>query len=136
MIPAGSSNLIPAVDVGRTGYLEQAFTDYNAESLKYDLTAVFRPNADDLEILLNTRGGYGSTIYQGTNRYNIKNFLLQNHKIEVRNKDFFVRAYMTTEDAGDSYDMRFTGINICQIQSSRMVWCVYRWIFTSHTWWS
>jgi len=117
LIPGGSSNLIPAVDVGRTGYLEQAFTDYNAESLKYDLTAVFRPNADDLEILLNTRGGYGSTIYQGTNRYNIKNFLLQNHKIEVRNKDFFVRAYMTTENAGDSYDMRFTGINIAKYKA-------------------
>ncbi|MGI9531236.1 TonB-dependent receptor [Lutimonas sp.] len=117
LIPDGSSNLIPAVNVARTGYLEQAFTDYNAESLKYDITAVFRPNADDLEISLNTRGGYGSTIYQGTNRYNIKNFLLQNHKIEVRNNDFFVRAYMTTEDAGDSYDMRFTGINIAKYKA-------------------
>ena len=116
-IPGGSSNLIPAVDVGRTGYLEQAFTDYNAESLKYDLSFHFRPNADDLEIIFNTRGGYGSTIYQGTNRYNIKNFLLQNHRLEVRNKDFFVRAYMTTEDAGDSYDMRFTGINIAKYKA-------------------
>ncbi|MDN3642645.1 TonB-dependent receptor [Lutimonas halocynthiae] len=117
LIPAGSSNLIPAVNVGRTGYLEQAFTDYNAESLKYDLSFHFRPNADDLEIIFNTRGGYGSTIYQGTNRYNIKNFLLQNHRLEVRNDDFFVRAYMTTEDAGDSYDMRFTGINIAKYKA-------------------
>jgi outer membrane receptor protein involved in Fe transport len=117
LIPSGSSNLIPAVNVARTGYLEQAFTDYNAESMKYDLSFHYRPNGDDLEIIFNTRGGYGSTIYQGTNRYNIKNFLLQNHKLEVRNDDFFVRAYMTTEDAGDSYDMRFTGINIAKYKA-------------------
>lgn len=114
LLPPGLSNLLPKDNVGRTGYVEPAFTDYNAESVKYDVSLHFRPNADDLEILFNTRGGYGSTIYQGTNRYNIKNFLLQQHKLEVRNKDFFVRAYMTTEDAGDSYDMRFTGINIAK----------------------
>jgi len=113
-VPAGASALVPAVNVARTGYLEQAFTDYNAESIKYDLAFHYRPRGDDLEILFNTRGGYGSTIYQGTNRYNIKNFLLQQHKIEIRNKDFFVRGYMTTENAGDSYDMRFTGINIAK----------------------
>lgn len=113
-VPAGASSLVPAVNVGRTGYLEQAFTNYNAESLKWDGAFHWRPKGDDLEIILNTRGGYGSTIYQGTNRYNIKNFLLQQHKLEIRNKDFFVRGYMTTEDAGDSYDMRFTGINIAK----------------------
>lgn len=113
-VPAGASALVPAVNVGRTGYLEQAFTDYNAESLKWDGAFHYRPKGDDLEIILNTRGGYGSTVYQGTNRYSIKNFLLQQHKLEIRNKDFFVRGYMTTEDAGDSYDMRFTGINIAK----------------------
>ncbi len=110
----GQSNLLPKDNVSRTGYLEQAFTDYNAESIKYDASFHYRPNGDDLEIILNTRGGYGSTIYQGTNRYNIKNFLIQQHKLEIRNKDFFVRGYMTSEDAGDSYDMLFTGLNIAK----------------------
>ena len=113
-LPPGASALVPAVNVARTGYLEQAFTNYNAESIKYDASFHYRPNGDDLEIILNTRGGYGSTIYQGTNRYNIKNFLIQQHKLEIRNKDFFVRGYMTTEDAGDSYDMLFTGVNIAK----------------------
>ncbi len=43
-----------------------------------------------------------------------KTFWLQQHKLEIRNKDFFVRGYMTTEDAGDSYDMLFTGLNIAK----------------------
>ena len=112
LLNPGLSNLLPEDNVSRTGYLEQAFTDYNAESIKYDASFHYRPNGDDLEIILNTRGGYGSTIYQGTNRYNIKNFLVQQHKLEIRNKDFFVRGYLTTEDAGDSYDMLFTGVQI------------------------
>ena len=118
LAPPGSSSLVPAVNVGRTGYLEQDLTDYNAESIKFDLAFHYRPMANDLEIIFNTRGGYGSTIYQGTNRYQLKNFLLQQHKLEIRNKDFFVRAYMTTEDAGDSYDMRFTGINIAKYEAT------------------
>jgi len=118
LIPGGSSNLIPAENVARTGYGEQDMTDYNAESIKYDLSLNFRPNEDDLEIIFNTRGGYGSTIYQGTNRYQLKNFIMQQYKLEVRNKDFFVRAYMTTENAGDSYDMLFTGVNIAKYKAT------------------
>lgn len=115
----GLVNLLPEDNVGRTGYLEQAFTDYTAESTKWDAAFHYRPNGDDLEIIFNTRGGYGTTIYQGTNRYSIKNFLIQQHKLEVKNKDFFVRGYMTTEDAGDSYDMRFTGINIAKFGANQ-----------------
>lgn len=114
LLTPGLSNLLPEDNVGRTGYLEQAFTNYNAESIKWDAAFHFRPKGDDLEILFNTRGGFGSTIYQGTNRYSIKNFLIQQHKLEIRSDDFFIRGYMTTEDAGDSYDMRFTGINVAK----------------------
>lgn len=118
LIPAGSSAILPAVNVARTGYLEQSFTDYSAESMKFDISLNYRPWASDFEIVFNSRAGYGSTIYQGTNRYQIKNFLLQQHRLEIRNKDFFVRGYMTTEDAGDSYDMRFTGINMAKYRAT------------------
>ncbi len=43
---------------------------------------------------------------------NVKNFILQQHKIEIRNNNFFVRGYITSENSGDSYDTRFTAINI------------------------
>jgi iron complex outermembrane receptor protein len=118
ILPGGASALVPAVNVARTGYLEQAFTDYNAESMKFDVSLHYKPMANDFEIVFNSRAGFGSTIYQGTNRYQIKNFLLQQHKLEIRNKDFFLRGYMTTEDAGDSYDMRFTGINMAKYRAS------------------
>ena len=43
---------------------------------------------------------------------------MQQARIEVRNDDFFLRAYQTTEDAGDSYDLRFTGINLAKINAT------------------
>lgn len=98
--------------VSRTGYQEQDLTDYNAQSIKTDFSLNYRPMGNDLEIIWNSKFGRGNTIYQGANRYNIKNFTLQQHKLEIRNDNFFVRAYTTSEDAGDSYDMRFTGINM------------------------
>jgi outer membrane receptor protein involved in Fe transport len=119
ILPAGASNLIPSVKVGREGYLEQDLTDYEAKSIKFDGALHFRPFENDLEIIGNYRVGLGNTIYQGANRYNLKNFIMQQARIEIRNKDFFVRAYRTSEDAGDSYDMRFTGINLAKIDASQ-----------------
>ncbi|MCF6279509.1 MAG: TonB-dependent receptor [Flavobacteriaceae bacterium] len=98
--------------ISRTGYKEKDLTDYNAESVKANISLNYRPFEDDFEIEYNGRVGRGSTIYQGANRYNIKNFQMQQHKIEFRNDNFTVRGYTTSEDAADSYDMRFTGINM------------------------
>ncbi len=115
LIPAGSSSLIPAVNVSRTGYREQDLTDYNGDNGKADFSLHFRPKADDLEIIWNSKFGFGRTIYQGANRYQLDNFLMQSHKIEVKSDDFFVRAYNINETAGNSYDMRFTGINMNKV---------------------
>ena len=87
-------------------------TDYGAKSFKADVGLFYRPTGGDLEISYNGKYGTGNTVYQGANRYYLKNFIMQQHKLEVRNDHFFWRAYMTAEDAGDSYDMFFTGVNM------------------------
>ncbi|NER17103.1 TonB-dependent receptor [Spongiivirga citrea] len=118
LIPAGASALIPAVNVGRTGYREQDLTDYEARSIKFDAALHYRPFANDIEVILTTRLGKGNTIYQGANRYQLKNFIVQQHKVEVKGDNFFVRGYRTTEDAKDSYDLRFTGINMNRVNAT------------------
>lgn len=122
LIPSGSSNLLPDENVSRTGYAETDLTNYNAESVKADFALHYRPFADDFEIIYVGKIGRGSTLYQGANRYNIKNFFLQQHKIEFKNDNFFVRGYITDEDAGDSYDMRFTGINVNRVWKDDSTW--------------
>lgn len=99
-------------DVSRTGYNEEDLMDYEAKSVKTDIALHYRPRGDDLELVYNGKFGLGNTIYQGANRYAIENFFMQQHKLEVKNRSFFIRAYMTDEDAGDSYDSRFAAINL------------------------
>ncbi|MCT4629208.1 TonB-dependent receptor [Winogradskyella sp.] len=122
LAPAGSSALVPSVDVSRTGYNERDLTNYNAESIKADWGLYFRPWENDFEIQYVGKVGSGNTIYQGANRYNIKNFFLQQHKLEIRNDNFFVRGYITEDKAGDSYDMVFTGININRAWKDDQTW--------------
>ncbi len=118
-LPSGT---VGSAFVTRTGYAESSLVDYDAESLKTDFSLFWRPWADDFEVIYNGRIGTGNTIYQGANRYSVANFTLQQHKIEVRNNNFFVRGYITSEDAGDSYDTRFTAINVNRRWKSDLQW--------------
>jgi outer membrane receptor protein involved in Fe transport len=118
LIPAGSAALVPSEDVSRTGYNERDLTNYNAESIKADWGLYYRPFNTNFEIQYVGKVGSGNTIYQGANRYNIKNFFLQQHKLEIRDDNFFVRGYFTE----DSYDMVFTGININRAWKDDNTW--------------
>lgn len=122
LAPVGSSALVPSVNVSRTGYNERELTNYNAESVKADWGLYFRPWENDFEIQYVGKVGTGSTIYQGTNRYNMNNFFQQQHKLEVKNDNFFLRGYVVADKAGDSYDMVFTGININRAWKDDNTW--------------
>ncbi|MCL7762060.1 TonB-dependent receptor [Polaribacter sp. Z014] len=113
ILPAGASALVPNESISRTGYNERDLMAYEAKSVKFAGSLNYRPWGNDrLEIIWNSKFGIGNTIYQGTNRYNIKDFFMEQHKLELKGKNFFVRGYVTNEDAGNSYDTRFAAINI------------------------
>ena len=109
-VPAGT---LGSSRVTRTGYTDNDLMDNSAKSVKLGISLNYRPLGNDrVEVIWNSKYGTGNTIYQGQNRYNIKNFYMSQHKLEVKGKNFFVRGYVTQEDAGDSYDTRFAAINI------------------------
>ena len=113
LIPASAVNLLPSTNVSRTGYNEVDLTDNRVSNTKIDLSLHVRPFGDErLEVIVQSKFGYGNTVYQGANRYYLNNFFMQQHKIEFKGKNFFLRGYTTTEDGGQSYDMLFTGINV------------------------
>jgi hypothetical protein len=66
--------------------------------------------------------GFGNSVYQGANRYYLNGFSMQQHKLELTGKNFFVRGYFTTEDGGSSYDMLFTGLNINRAWKPDATW--------------
>lgn len=97
------------VDLRRTGLTEEELLDNrDASSLKAGASLYYRPK-DDINISYNFRFGSGNSIYQGDERYALRNFLVYVNKIEATGKDFMVRAYMTQTKAGDSYNLSALG---------------------------
>ncbi len=123
LIPASAVNLLPNYNVSRTGYNETDLTDNKVRNAKIDFSLHFRPLGNDkLEIIWQSKFGFGNAVYQGANRYYLNDFFMQQHKLEVKGKNFFVRGYTTTEDGGKSYDMLFTGINVNRSWKSDATW--------------
>ncbi|MAZ06936.1 MAG: hypothetical protein CMM99_00490 [Rickettsiales bacterium] len=113
LLPAGGEALVPSEVVSRTGYNETAMSDGVAKSKKADWGIYYRPiEGSNLEISYVGKWGGGQTLFQGINRYSIKNFTMNQHKFEVTNDNWFARAYVVEDDAGDSYDMTFAAINV------------------------
>lgn len=114
---------IPNVgNVSRTGYRDQDLNDNKIKSVKADFSLHIKPWANDFEIILQSKVGTGNTIYQGANRYALKNFFMNQNKIEVKGNNFFVRGYMVTEDAGNSYNMTFAGLKVNEEWKSNTNW--------------
>lgn len=99
------------VRVARTGYLEEDLVDYDTYSLKGDAALHYRAT-ENVEAIYHYKYGAGTSVFQGANRYSIKNFTLQQHKVELRGADFFLRGYATLENSGESYDSRFLALNL------------------------
>ena len=120
------SALLPTLlntgSVSRTGYNETDLTDNKARNAKIDFSLHFKPWANDIEMIWQSKFGFGNAVYQGGNRYYLNNFFMQQHKIEIKGKNFFVRGYTTTEDGGKSYDMQFTGWNVNRQWKSDDLW--------------
>jgi hypothetical protein len=112
-IPAGALNLLPDTKVSRTGYREQDLNDNKIKSVKADFSIHIKPfESRETELILQYKVGLGNTIYQGANRYSLKNFFMEQVKAEIKDKNFFARFYATNENAGNSYDMRFAALNV------------------------
>ena len=122
LVPQSTVNLLPNYNVARTGYAEKDLNDNFVKSVKADFSLHFKPWGDDNEIIFQHKLGLGNTIYQGANRYALKNFFINQTKVEFKGKNYFVRGYMTNENAGDSYDMRFAAWNVNRAWKSDATW--------------
>ncbi|MGY5354992.1 TonB-dependent receptor [Wenyingzhuangia sp. IMCC45467] len=119
-----SSDLPGIGKISRTGYNEQDVVNPNTDSFRAAIAMHWKPfkNNDDTEIIYNSKFGTGNTIYQGASRYALRNFVMHQHKLEIQSKHLMLRSYVTIEDAGDSYDIRFAGININNEWKDHRAW--------------
>lgn len=107
-----SPNAYPGtINVQAPGYTEHQLANNQTYSAKFT-TGLYYRFKKGIEASLTYKFGTGTAIYQASNRYSINNILFQQVKAEVKGRNWSVKAYTTLEDAGDSYDIVFTGINI------------------------
>ncbi len=97
LIPDGQEGAFSA-----PGFAESSFVDNTTESLKLGAALHYRLT-DEYEILAQYNTGFGSTVYTANDRFVLDDFNIWTAKVELRNPNFFLRAYTTQEDAGDSY---------------------------------
>ena len=110
----------------RTGYMEKDIVDYNTNNLKFSSSLHYKINPKT-EMMYKFNYGTGTTVYQGDNRFSLKNIQFYQNIFEIKQEDkFFVRAYRSAEDAGDSYDAVFTALRLQEYnQTTNQDWYTF-----------
>lgn len=114
----GGLNTLPGlIYFTRTGYKEADLVDYDTRN--YKASAIFhhrlQPDLEEKspEIIFANSYGSGTTVYQGDNRFSLKNITFLQNRLELRKRGkYFLRAYTTRTGAGDSYDPYFTALEL------------------------
>ncbi len=102
------NNYFQNYNISRTGYEEKHLVDYNTLNGKITGAVHFKITPG-IEASWNSYFGTGTTVYTGADRYSLRNLKIAQHKLEVRAKNWFVRAYTTQENAGESYNATALG---------------------------
>jgi outer membrane cobalamin receptor len=111
----------------RTGYKESDLLDYSTSNLKLGAAVHIRLKPSEgfnsPEMILASNVGTGTTVYQGDNRFRLKNIFFNQNRVELKKEDsYFIRLYMTTENSGNSYDPYATALKIQQQARSTEDW--------------
>ena len=96
-------NYYTGVNVSRTGYNESDVVDPTTVNVKLSGGLYYKVN-NDVEASVVAYWGTGNTVYTGSDRYSLKNLRMGQIKAELKSKNWYLRAYTTQEDAGDSYN--------------------------------
>ncbi len=97
--------------VARTGYTEKDIADFSLKNIKGDVALFVRPKKN-WEISYTYRFGILDNLYQRTNRFRLNNYRIDQHSISLKSPSIQVKAYLTHENTGNSYNIRSMAENI------------------------
>jgi iron complex outermembrane recepter protein len=91
--------------VARTGYWEKDLVNPRVDNLKFDaaLHYKFTPST---QLTYSYRVGEMDGVFQRGNKIKLDNVVIQNHQLELKGAHFTVRAYVSHENSGDSYNVK------------------------------
>ena len=106
----------------REGYREEDLVDYSTENIKANALISWRTKpeleSESPELTLAGNFAQGSTIFQGATRFRLEDVQFYTARLEYakRNK-YFLRAYVTKDDVGKTYNPFVTAIKLNQLQA-------------------
>lgn len=109
LLPTSALNFIaPSTYVSRTPYTELDLITPEARTIRGNVALHYRLT-ESIEAIGMFMYGTGTTVYLGSDRYSLNNFIGWQGKLELKGSNFFIRGYKTQENAGDSYASSLAG---------------------------
>jgi len=89
----------------RTGYWEKDVVSPYVDNLKFDAALHYRVG-EKAELSYGYRVGKMDGLFQRGNKIQLDNEVVQNHRVELKGSNYFLRSYLSIEDTGDSYNLK------------------------------
>ena len=111
----------------RNGYKESELLDYQTENYKanFSLNLRLKPEqgGDSPELIWANNFSQGSTIFQGSARFRLIDVRYLTSRLELRKRDkYFLRAYVTTDGVGDTYNPFATAQKLNEAAKTNEIW--------------
>lgn len=105
----------------RTGYLEKDLVKPVVDNLKFDIAFHYKLN-QNTELSYSYRFGKMDGVFQRGNKVQLDNVIVQNHKLELKGRNYSIKSYVSIENTGDSYNLKPLADNLQLTQSSNSAW--------------
>ena len=109
------------VNVSRTGYNEIDVINPTTKNIKLTGAVHYKIN-DDVEASISGYTGQGNTVYTGSDRYSLQDLKMSQFKFELKAKDWFIRAYTTLENSGNSFNSTIAARYFNEAWKSSSTW--------------
>jgi outer membrane receptor protein involved in Fe transport len=120
-VVARYNNRNETFNVRRTGYWEKDLVNPIVQNLKFDAALSYKITRNT-ELSYAYRVGQMDGIFQRGNKIQLDGVVVQNHKLEWKGSNFFVRTYASLENTGKSYNLKPLSDNLDLTHLSNSAW--------------
>ncbi|MFC5282468.1 TonB-dependent receptor [Pedobacter alpinus] len=112
---AGTS-IVPNEQVYTPGWSEAGLIGDDNKTNSYRINpSISYLITDKLKATIDYKRAGGTTTYQSTSRYRLKNLYVDQFKAELKSDNWFIRGFRTEDNGADSYDLSFLGARMATI---------------------
>ncbi len=123
-IAGGALALSGNEDITREGYHQKYLVDDKAKNIKFNTSLHWRPFANNkFEVIWTSRFNVANSLFNyGNNKIAVRDASFNQHVLEFKGENFFLRGFETTSDSGDTYSVNALGLLINETAKPTDVW--------------